>query len=170
MPDVKFGIDRLSNLWPERFSMGSLRDLTHTVAAAWKLYPSQARITEDLCKQCVNMTELAGDLHGTVLRDSAGGYSGDRCNRPHAARARQQRKIGDTQRTPAAPLTMGGAGLVVVIVVVVRHDSSRSIAPRRGGCHNAETTGRSCSEQRFRRARTCWAATGKFSRRSGKEP
>ena len=85
--------------------MGSLRDLTHTVAAAWKLYPSQARITEDLCKQCVNMTELAGDLHGTVLCDSAGGYSGDRCNRPHAARARQQRKIGDTQRTPAAPLT-----------------------------------------------------------------
>ena len=68
--------------------MGSRRDVTHTVAAAWKLYP-QARITEDLCKQCVNMTELAGDLHGTVLPDSAGGYTDQR--RPVQSAARSAR-------------------------------------------------------------------------------
>jgi hypothetical protein len=66
--DVKFGIDGLSNTWLGRFSMGSLYDLTRTVAAAWQLYPSQSRITDDLGNSFAYL--YSGERHRRNLFDS----------------------------------------------------------------------------------------------------
>ena len=57
--------ERLASKWPHLFSKGALEALTKTVQAAWALYPSDARIIEDVLGQLVNMHALSGPLHGT---------------------------------------------------------------------------------------------------------